>query len=214
MVNFIIIMSYKFLVGRINADVLRKIWNLHEAGLSGREIARKIGLSNVTVSKWIKIMEEWNAEGVLEERLKEFEKEKIKTRAEKPVQKPETAVDKIIRDEIVEKAKDEVTEYILIGKKLKEKLEEHAKAYGYSVEEFVEFLFEFWDKYKWDVRTIEELKKENIELKAKLFELQSRLNPYLMRKKAFYELLNTLLIMKAMGVNVDMSVLEEFVRYG
>ena len=148
----------------------------------------------------------------------EVEKEIIKRKATKTQAKPETAVDRIIRSQIVEEATDKVSDYILIGRELKNKLEEHAKAYGYSnLISFIEFLFNFWDKHKYEVDKIKEfeekirtLELENKLLKTLLKPKASKIFKELMKEKAFYEELQLASLLKVLDENFDVSPLLKY----
>ena len=154
---------------------------------------------------------------IISEEEYEVKKEEIKSSAKKTQPKPDTAVDRIIRKEIVEQATDIVSDYILVGKELKEKLESHAKSYGYSnVKEFVLFLFEFWEKYRYDVEKIKKLEKEvetlrleNKALKLLLSKKAEQMLSKLLEKKYFYEQIQLASLLKVIDEDSDTNVLLE-----
>ena len=119
--------------------------------------------------------EEEEEEDEIEER--KIKKERIKSEAKRTQTKPQTAVDRIINKEITEQATEIVADYILLGKELKERLEEKAKRYGFvDVASYVLFLDDFYEKNKLVAEEYERLKKKYDKLKSKYVMLKLKFN--------------------------------------
>jgi len=203
------IKQYALELYKLNFDkdeIINKIYEKFKVKPSRRTIERWISEYNKKQQEKRKeterILKELEAkkkeeEEEIEEKV-ELEKEKLKRQAYKSQTRPDTAVDRIIKHEVTSQASEIISEYIALGKELKERFEEKAKRYGFSnlISYFI-FLDEFYEKHKFLAEDYESLKSKYNKLYSKYIKLKLMIkNPSFLQnllfkaldKKTIYEL--------------------------